>query len=233
MAADKGVKDRDILITSNKFPFAVKEAYNTLRTNIQYALSPINGKIVAVTSPNPSEGKSTVSINLAITLAQNSARVLLIDADLRKPTIHRKMGLNNASGLSRFIVGFETMAEALKRNILPNLDIMTSGPIPPNPSELLGSANMQTFLERASEYYDYIVIDTPPINVVTDTAVMAKFISGVLLVARYASTTLDDIKKAQDALELAHTKLLGLTVNGVIHKKGRKGGYYKKYYAYK
>ena len=224
--ADKKVRDREPLITDSKFPFSVREAYNALRTNILYALSPINGKIIAITSPNPGEGKSTVSINLAITLAQTSAEVLLIDADLRKPTIHKKLNLNNSSGLSKFIVGFETMADALMRNVQPNLDVMTSGPIPPNPSELLGSPNMQMFLNKVSEYYDYIIIDTPPINVVTDMAVMANFVSGVLLVSYYSATTIDDIRKAQDSLKIVNAKVLGLVVTGVIRKRNMEG-YYK------
>lgn len=226
--ADKKVKARELLITNENFPFAVREAYNTLRTNVLYALSPINGKIVAVTSPNAGEGKSTVSVNLAIALAETSARVLLIDCDLRKPTIHKKLGLNNSSGLSKFIVGFETMADALTREILPNLDVMTSGPIPPNPSELLGSANMQTFLNKVSDYYDYIILDTPPINIVTDMAVMANFISGVLLVSYYASTTIEDVRRAQEALKIVNAKILGLVVASVIRKKGNKGDYYRK-----
>ena len=226
--ADKKVKARELLITNENFPFAVREAYNTLRTNVLYALSPINGKIVAVTSPNAGEGKSTVSVNLAIALAETSARVLLIDCDLRKPKIHKKLGLNNSSGLSKFIVGFETMADALTREILPNLDVMTSGPIPPNPSELLGSANMQTFLNKVSDYYDYIILDTPPINIVTDMAVMANFISGVLLVSYYASTTIEDVRRAQEALKIVNAKILGLVVAGVIRKKGNKGDYYRK-----
>ena len=226
--ADKKVKERELLITSENFAFAVREAYNTLRTNVLYALSPINGKIIAVTSPNAGEGKSTVSVNLAIALAETSARVLLIDCDLRKPTIHKKLNLNNSSGLSKFIVGFETMADALKREILPNLDVMTSGPIPPNPSELLGSANMQTFLNKVSDYYDYIILDTPPINIVTDMAVMANFISGVLLVSYYAVTTVEDVRRAQEALKIVNAKILGLVVAGVVRKKGHKGDYYRK-----
>ena len=226
--ADKKVKERELLITRENFPFAVREAYNTLRTNVLYALSPINGKIIAVTSPNAGEGKSTVSVNLAIALAETSARVLLIDCDLRKPTIHKKLNLNNSSGLSKFIVGFETMADALKREILPNLDVMTSGPIPPNPSELLGSANMQTFLNKVSDYYDYIILDTPPINIVTDMAVMANFISGVLLVSYYAVTTVEDVRRAQEALKIVNAKILGLVVAGVVRKKGHKGDYYRK-----
>lgn len=120
------------------------------------------------------------------------------------------------------------MADALTREILPNLDVMTSGPIPPNPSELLGSANMQTFLNKVSDYYDYIILDTPPINIVTDMAVMANFISGVLLVSYYASTTIEDVRRAQEALKIVNAKILGLVVAGVIRKKGNKGDYYEK-----
>ena len=170
------------LITDSSVPFAAKEAYNSLRTNLLYALSPTNGKIVAVTSSNAGEGKSTVSINLALTMASANVKVLLIDADLRRPTIHKKLRIDNSTGLSKFIVGFETMSDSLKRNVFTNLDVMTSGPIPPNPSELLGSENMRVFLQKASDYYDYIIIDTPPVNIVTDVAVMADCISGVLLI---------------------------------------------------
>ena len=120
------------------------------------------------------------------------------------------------------------MADVLKREILPNLDVMTSGPIPPNPSELLGSANMQTFLNKVSDYYDYIILDTPPINIVTDMAVMANFISGVLLVSYYAATTVEDVRRAQEALKIVNAKILGLVVAGVVRKKGHKGDYYRK-----
>ena len=220
------------LITDSSFPFAAKEAYNSLRTNLLYALSPTNGKIVAVTSSNAGEGKSTVSINLALTMASANVKVLLIDADLRRPTVHKKLGLSNSTGLSRFIVGFETMADALKRNVFENLDVMTSGPIPPNPSELLGSENMRIFLQKASDYYDYIIIDTPPINIVTDVAVMSDSISGVMLVTSHSKTTIDDVKKASVALEKVNAKLLGMVVSGVkkklsSYKKDKVSSYYQ------
>ena len=207
------------LITDSSFPFAAKEAYNSLRTNLLYALSPTNGKIVAVTSSNAGEGKSTVSINLALTMASANVKVLLIDADLRRPTIHKKLRIDNSTGLSKFIVGFETMSDSLKRNVFTNLDVMTSGPIPPNPSELLGSENMRVFLQKASDYYDYIIIDTPPVNIVTDVAVMSDCISGVLLVTSYGNTTFEDVKKANSILEKVNAKLLGMVLAGVENKK--------------
>ena len=232
MAKKEQISNKFRLVTEKAFPFAAKEAYNALRTNLLYALSPTNGKIVAVTSSNAGEGKSTVSINLALTMALTSAKVLLIDADLRRPTVHKKLGLSNSTGLSRFIVGFETMSEALKRDVFENLDVMTSGPIPPNPSELLGSENMRIFLQKASDYYDYIIIDTPPINIVTDVAVMSDSISGVVLVTSHGKTTLDDVKKASVALEKVNAKLLGMVVAGVkkklsSYKKDKVSSYYQ------
>ena len=218
MIKNKRKPEQFKLITDKTFPFAAKEAYNSLRTNLLYALSPTNGKIVAVTSSNAGEGKSSVSINLALTMATAKVKILLIDADLRRPSIHKKLKIDNSTGLSRFIVGFETMSDALKREVFPNLDVMTSGPIPPNPSELLGSENMRIFLQKASDYYDYIIIDTPPINIVTDVAVMSDSISGVVLVTSYAKTTLDDVKKSSVALEKVNAKLLGMVVTGVERK---------------
>lgn len=234
--ADKRTRHKYISIVDPNFPFAAREAYNSLRTNVQYSVSPLNGKIIAITSSNAGEGKSSVSANLAISLAQTSAKVLLIDADLRKPVIHKYLKLNNTSGLSNFIVGFDTLSDALKRNVHPNLDVMTSGPIPPNPSELLGSESMKAFIDKISDAYDYIIIDTPPINVVTDMAAMASIITGVLLVSFFASTTTDDVRRAKEALDVVKAKILGLVVVGVDGKKihgsySRK--YYKKYYSYK
>lgn len=219
MIKNKRKPEQFKLITDKTFPFAAKEAYNSLRTNLLYALSPTNGKIVAVTSSNAGEGKSTVSINLALTMATAKVKILLIDADLRRPSIHKKLKIDNSTGLSRFIVGFETMSDALKREVFPNLDVMTSGPIPPNPSELLGSENMRIFLQKASDYYDYIIIDTPPVNIVTDVAVMADCISGVLLVTSYGNTTFEDVKKSNITLEKVNAKLLGMVVAGVENKK--------------
>lgn len=219
MIKNKRKPEQFKLITDKTFPFAAKEAYNSLRTNLLYALSPTNGKIVAVTSSNAGEGKSSVSINLALTMATAKVKILLIDADLRRPSIHKKLKIDNSTGLSRFIVGFETMSDALKREVFPNLDVMTSGPVPPNPSELLGSENMRIFLQKASDYYDYIIIDTPPVNIVTDVAVMADCISGVLLVTSYGNTTFEDVKKSNITLEKVNAKLLGMVVAGVENKK--------------
>ncbi len=221
---DKNTKisEQTYIITNPNTAFSVKEAYNSLRTNILYALSPINGKIVAITSANASEGKSTVAVNLSITLAQTSAKVLLIDADMRRPSIHKKLKLRNSTGLSRFVVGFESLSESLKRDVVPGLDVMTAGPIPPNPSELLSSQNMKVFLEKVCEYYDYIIVDCAPINVVTDVAVMSDSISGVLVVAKYGRTTYDDLKEVKSSLEKVSARILGFVVTEKSRSKNKK-----------
>ena len=149
-------------LLSEDTPFNVREAFNTLRTNVVFGMAPSGGKRLLVTSANQSEGKSTTSVNLAVALAQNGAKVLLIDADLRKPKLHKFFNTDYTHGLSRFLIGQETLNDALFRTPVKNLDLMTSGIIPPNPSELLGSSRMKLFLEKAEEYYDYIIIDTPP-----------------------------------------------------------------------
>ncbi len=175
-------------INSNS-PFVITEAYKVVRTNLQFALAAQEGKAVVISSPTPGDGKSTTVANLAITLAQTSARVLIIDADLRKPTQHKIFQVDNTHGLSRLLVGFETLGESLKRDIEPGLDLLSSGPIPPNPSELLGSNNMSMLIEKMHSYYDYILLDTPPVNVVTDAIVIAQKCSGMMIIARQKLTS--------------------------------------------
>lgn len=217
-------KDR---ILNEKTPFPVKEAFNTLRTNLVFALAPTGGKTVIVASANASECKSTTAANLAIALAQNGSKVLLIDADLRKPTLHTFFRVNYTHGLSRFLVGFESFSEALCRDVIPNLDFMSSGVIPPNPSELLGSERMKIFLEKMNEYYDYIIIDTPPVNLVTDATVLSAYASGVLFVLRYGHTTYDDLRRAQASFASTGIHILGFTLAEVPNGRGR---YYSKHY---
>ena len=138
-------------LISDETPSQVNEAYKNVRTNLQYALHPINGKVMLVSSALPGEGKSTTSSNLAVTFAQNS-KVLLIDADMRKPVMHKIFGLDNSHGLSLFLGGFEPLAKSIHREVAPGLDVMTAGTIPPNPSELLGSKNMTVFLNKIQEF---------------------------------------------------------------------------------
>lgn len=204
-------------LLSDETPSQICEAYKNVRTNLQYALHPINGKVMLVSSALPGEGKSTTSSNLAVTFAQNS-KVLLIDADMRKPVMHKIFGLENTHGLSLFLGGFEPLAKAIQRDVVPGLDVMTAGTVPPNPSELLGSKNMTVFLNKVQEHYDYVIIDTPPINVVTDAVVLAKKVSGVVLVARQNSTTIKLLRQTIEALKTVRVRVLGVVLTCVRDK---------------
>ncbi len=221
----------------------VLEAYKTIRTNLQYALHPINGKVMLFSSAMPGEGKSTTASNLAVTFAQNS-KVLLIDADMRKPVMHKIFQVDNTHGLSQFLGGFEPLSKALRRDVRPGLDLITAGVLPPNPSELLGSKNMTLFLNKVQEYYDYIIIDTPPVNVVTDAVVLSKKVNGVVLVSRQNITTSKALRQTVDTMKNVRARILGVVLTGVKEKykmfsrysDSQRGSYSKKYsyryYAY-
>ena len=224
-------EDSNEEILNQDAPFAIVEAYKSIRTNMKFVLSSSEGKVIVVTSSMPAEGKSTTAINIGIAFSEMGQKVLLIEGDLRKPTVYKKLKLNNSKGLSSILVGFCKLREAVK-NVYPNFDVLTAGPIPPNPSELLASANMTTLLEGLKEYYDYIIIDTPPLNVVSDPLVLAPKTDGVVLVVREGMTTHDHLKKALESIEFAGAKLLGTILNGnrtERKKYGKKYGYYNYY----
>ena len=218
--------DNHIKLTDKDVPFAVVESYKSIRTNISFALSTLDKKIFLVSSTNPSEGKSTTSANIAIALAQGGNKVLLIDADLRKSIQHKIFGLKNKKGLSSAISKMADVDDCINKDVMENLDILTAGPIPPNPSELLASDSMTAILEKLSERYTTIVIDTPPVNVVTDAMELAKNVSGIIMVVRYGITTDDDIELAMSRIEFSKLNMLGFIMNGVKTKSGR---YYSKY----
>lgn len=212
---------------SRQIPFAVVEAYKTIRTNLIYAMSQSSKRSFVVSSSNQGEGKSTTSVNIAIAFSQLGSRVLLVDADLRMPTVYKKMKLSNSEGLTSILAGLSTFDEAVHR-INSNLDILTSGPIPPNPSELLSSVNMDDFLEKANGIYDYIIIDTPPVNVVSDAVVLTPKTAGAVLVVHGNTTTHEQLDKAIASLKFAEARLLGVVINGGA-KKGKGYSYADKY----
>ena len=212
--------------------FRITEAYKILRTNLQFAMASNNQKVVLVSSAEPSVGKSTTIANLALTTAQKGEKVLLIEADMRKPKQHRLFRIRNEKGLSDMLGGFATFEDAVHKNIVNNLDLITAGRIPPNPSELLGSRAMHEFLDWANGQYDVILIDTPPINVVADLNVLAVHTGGVLLVARYKSTTYMELEAACENVKKVGGTILGVVINGVSEPSGSYGYNYKKYYSY-
>ena len=212
-------------------PFQVTEAYKTLRTNLMFSLSTKENRAVVVTSPLSAEGKSITCANLAIAMAQTDSKVILIDADLRKPTQYQIFKCNNVKGLSTILGGFGKLSEVIKPELHPNLDVMTSGPVPPNPSELLGSDRMVDLLKRLSGKYEYIFIDTPPVNLVSDAMVLSGKTAGVVLIARHRESTYSELTKAISKLEFSDTNILGLVFNAVKENTSRRGKYkYNKYY---
>lgn len=228
----KKLKDSEnhYLIIDQNVPFYIKESYKALRTNIIFSLSTSNKKIIAVSSSMPSEGKSTFSSNIAISLSQLNNKILLIDADMRKSVQHMIFGLKNKTGLSSVLGKMNETDECINKSNIENLDIMTAGPQPPNPAELLSSKQMETLLEELSAKYDYIIIDMPPVNVVSDPLSIGRLIAGLVIVVKYASTTFDDVSEIVKKSELADTKILGFVMTRV---KADGKNYYNNKYKYK
>lgn len=206
--------DRSLIINENT-PFSVKEEYKTLRTNILFSFPSSGCKIIGISSAEPLEGKSTNCLNLAITFAQINARVLLMDCDFRRPNQARLVDLDAIPGISNILVGMNNAEQAVRKTGLSNLNVLLSGNIPPNPSELISSEAMGRLIEELSEDYDYIFVDLPPINIVADTAAMSKYLSGLILVIRAGESKRESVKKALSKLELAKTNIIGIILNGV------------------
>ncbi|MBM7539771.1 CpsD/CapB family tyrosine-protein kinase [Amphibacillus cookii] len=201
------------LITKLNPRSPISEQYRTIRTNLQFAAVDETLDTMLVTSAGPSEGKSSTVANLAIVFAQQEKKVLLVDADMRKPTVHYTFRVDNRRGLSSVLVGEMSLLEALTKSDVDGLDILSSGPIPPNPSELLGSKAMKQVIEEAKGHYDLIIFDTPPVLAVTDAQILANVVDGSLLVVRSKQTDQDSAMKAKELLEPAKSKLLGVVLN--------------------
>ena len=190
----------------------IAEAYRTLRTNIQYARVDGELKVLLFTSAGPSEGKSTVAANSAVALAQAGHRVILVDCDLRKPVQHHIFQLNK-KGLTNCLVGESSAVELLQDTEAPNLRVLTSGPIPPNPAELLGSSRMDTLLAALKGAADYLVLDSPPVIAVTDACVLARKADGVLLVLDADQVRPEMAQKAKELLVNAQGTIIGVILN--------------------
>ena len=204
----------------------ISEQYRTIRTNIQFSSVDKDIQVIMVTSSGPMEGKSTTSANLAVVFAQQEKRVLLVDADLRKPTMHYTFNQTNTFGLTTVLAKQISLKEAVNATDVDNLSVLTSGPIPPNPAELMGSQGMDRFLLEVKETYDIIIFDTPPVLAVTDAQVLANKCDGTILVAYSGKTEMDEASKAKDILTAAKGKLLGAVLN---HKKLENSDYYYYY----
>lgn len=212
----------------------VVEAFRSLRTNLQFASVDYPVHTLLVTSPSPAEGKTTVASNLSVVLAQGGHRVALVDADLRRPNVHAITGISNRSGLSTLFVNpRQDVSETLQPTFTPNLSVLTAGEVPPNPSELLGSTKMQEILGKLKDRVDVVVIDTPPLMAVTDSAVLAPKVDGVLLVAKPGSTHMLAANQAVEQLRRVGANLLGVVLNEVDTSRSRYRYYRYEGYHYK
>lgn len=220
-----------ILATDSSF--VVKEAYNSIRTNLLFTHQGEKCPVFIVTSPTANNGKTINSINLAISYAQMGKRTLLIDADMRNPTIHRLFSIPVKNGLSEILAGLTDNISVSKTDI-ENLSVLTAGKIPPNPAELLASPRMDKLLEFVREHYDCVFIDTPPVNLVTDATVFAPRVTGYIIIVRADATDISDVKYATDSLKAIDANIIGFILNDANTSSHRYYSYYKRYgYKYK
>lgn len=210
----------------------VAEAYRSLRTNLAFARAHEALRTIVLTSPGPADGKSTTVANLAITFAQQGQRTLLIDADLRRAVLDKLFEVPREPGLTDVLVGKASLAQSVSATAIPNLSVLGSGPFPPNPSELLGSARMRDTLREAKENFDVILLDSPPLLAVTDAAVLSTLVDGAILVIRIGSTARTAVRRAIGQLHTVHGRVVGSVLNDVDFRSGAYGGQYGYYYYY-
>jgi protein-tyrosine kinase len=223
--ATKELKERSLVSHFNpKSP--ISEQYRTVRTNIQFSSIDQEYRTIMVTSTGPGEGKSTTIANLGVVMAQQDKKVLLIDADMRKPTVHYTFQVTNTRGLTNVLTRQLELLDSIQATEVTNLHVLTCGPVPPNPSELLASKAMDTLVAAALEEYDVILFDTPPVLAVTDAQVLANRCDGVVLVVSSGRTEIEMVIKSKELLEAAKAKLLGVILN---RKKIKEGQYYYYY----
>lgn len=194
------------------------EAYRSLRSNIEYSSFDDEYRAIVVTSSVPGEGKSTTSGNLALSLAQSGNKVLLVDCDMRKPSIHKKFKISNMSGTAELLLRKESF-EDVANFYNENLTIITAGKIPPNPSEMLSSRAMTAFIKEMKKEFKYIILDTPPLQAVTDAQVLSTKADGVLLVVKAGSTKKEMVLNSVDLIKKVHGKVIGTVLNGVENSK--------------
>lgn len=214
------------LITLEQTKSPISEAYRTLRTNVQFTSVDSETKKIMITSSGPGEGKSSTAANLAVSIAQSGKSIIVVDADMRKPTQHKLFGLDNGEGLSVALVQDQDYRKYIKKTDVPGLMVLTAGPIPPNPAELVGSKRMKRLIEELSLDYDMVLIDTPPIIAVTDAAILAQEVDGVILVLASGEVNKEFAQKAKEQLDKVGAKILGAVLNKVDMKTGEYYYYY-------
>lgn len=204
----------------------IAEAYRNIRTNITFSNVDKDIKTMLVTSAQPGEGKSTTIANLAVAFAGLDKKVIVIDCDLRKPTVHKKFNISNLHGLTDALIGSRFFLDCIQKSELNNLDILTAGTIPPNPSEILSSNNMKELVKSLKEYYDYIFIDSPPIGAVTDAAIISSYSDGVIMVCASNEVDKELAKISRGKLDNVNAKVLGVVLNKFDTDASKYYGYY-------
>lgn len=217
-------------ILNQNTSFYVRESYKSLRTNIRFFQAGEGCRRFCITSGHASEGKSITLLNMAITFAESGQKVLLVDADLRRPSQARLLIEQASPGLSNVLAGLCPTEAAIRKNIYPNLDVMFSGDIPPNPSELIGSPALKQMIDKLSASYDYILLDTPPLGLVTDACLTAKALDGMVFLVRQDEAEKETVAHCLRQIENAGVKLMGFILNGFQGEKNKryKYNYYKK-----
>ncbi|WP_073030821.1 CpsD/CapB family tyrosine-protein kinase [Desulfosporosinus lacus] len=203
------------LITFEQTKSPISEAYRVLRTNVQFTSVDSETQIIMVTSSGPREGKSHTVANLGVSMAQSGKSVLIIDADLRNPTQHKLFGLDNGEGLSVSLVQDQDYHKYIRETTVPGVMVLSAGPVPPNPAELVGSKRMKCLIEEVGDQFEIVLIDTPPIIAVTDAAILAQEVDGVILVLAFGEVNKDYAQKAKGLLDKLGIKILGAVLNKV------------------
>jgi capsular exopolysaccharide synthesis family protein len=211
----------------------LSEAYRNIRTSILLSFSEKPPKKIAILSPNPEEGKTTTALNTAIALSQTGARVLVLEADLRRPRVHKIFDQENGVGLSNFLSGHAELDATIRGTEIPNLFYILAGPIPPNPSELLGSNLFKYMLKSLSDRFDHIVIDAPPVLGFSDSIIVSTSVDGVILVVVEGKTPKETLQRSKEMLSQVNAKILGVVINRVDIRRSKYGyGYYHGYHNY-
>ncbi len=236
-AAQKGKKSDGNMAVCGDLDFAQTEAYNLLQTSVQYSFSHNNvGKVIGITGSERNEGKSTLAINLAYSLSIDKKKVLLLEGDMRLPTIAKKLGLESTVGLSDYLTGKIQGDDAIQYSEkAPSMSVVCSGVVPPNPFRLLSSESMEGLINSLKEVYDYIIVDLPPVTIVSDALSIAKYLDGFIVTARTEYSTRQSIRDAIKKLQTVNTNILGFVVNeDGAYSRGKYGGYgrYGKYGKY-
>jgi capsular exopolysaccharide synthesis family protein len=211
----------------------VAECARSIRTNLMFIDSADKEhqlRRILLTSPSPAEGKSMTAIILGTTMAHAGSRTLVIDTDLRRPRLHKTFGVSSEEGVTSVLLGTCSLTDAIKKTEVVGLDVLPCGPMPPNPAELLHTEDFKKMLDEAQQYYDRILLDSPPVNAVTDPIIISKLVDGTIVVVKSAKTTKEAARRAVRRLEDVNAKILGLVLNDVDFKDG---GYYYNYYYYK